>query len=87
MIKSVTGSVNSLYQNSGELVNYLTGNVRNDYELMLKASDDYNTDAAYLQTVISDFRDTANSLSSSIQHMTKSMNEIAAATFDGAQGA
>ncbi len=87
MIKSVTGSVDSLYQNSGELVNYLTQNVQKDYELMLKASDEYNKDAKYLESIISEFRDTANGLSASVQYMSKAMSEIAASTYEGAQGA
>lgn len=87
MIKSVTSSVDSLYQNSVELVNYLTQNVHRDYQLMLKASDEYDRDAKSLESVITEFRDTAQILSSSIQHMSKAMNEIAASTYEGAQGA
>ncbi len=87
MIKSVTDSVDSLYHNSSDLVEYLTKNVKNDYDQMLQASDEYNRDAKYLETIISDFRETANNLRNSIQYMTKAMNEIASANFEGAEGA
>lgn len=87
MIQSVTGSVDSLYDNSSDLVKYMTQNVKSDYDLMLKASDEYNTDAKNLAGIISDFRSKASSLSLTIQDMTKAMNEISTATAEGADGA
>jgi methyl-accepting chemotaxis protein len=87
MIQSVTSSVNSLYDNSSDLVNYMTQNVKSDYDLMLKASDEYNKDAKSLAGIISDFQSKAGSLSLTIQDMTKAMNEIASATAEGADGA
>jgi len=87
MIQSVTSAVDSLYDNSKELVNYMTQNVKSDYDLMLHASDEYNTDAKKLASIISDFRFKANNLSQIIQDMTKAMNEIATATSEGADGA
>ena len=86
MIKSVTLSMDSLYSNSNDLVKFLSQNVRNDYNVMLDTSDEYNKDAEYLNTVISDFRDKAVNLSLVIQSMTKAMNEIASATYEGAEG-
>jgi methyl-accepting chemotaxis protein len=86
MIKSVTLSMDSLYSNSNDLVKFLSQNVRNDYNIMLDTSDEYNKDAEYLNTVISDFRDKAVNLSLVIQSMTKAMNEIASATYEGAEG-
>jgi methyl-accepting chemotaxis protein len=87
VIKSVTDSVDSLYYNSSELVQYMSENVVKDYDLMLKASDEYNEDAIFLKSIISEFRDTADHLRESIQHMSKAMNEIASATYEGAEGA
>ncbi len=87
VIQSVTGSVDSLYFNSSELVKYMTKNVKSDYDLMLKASDEYNNDAKYLETIIKDFRSTAESLQTAIQQMTKAMDEITSATYEGAEGA
>jgi methyl-accepting chemotaxis protein len=87
MIQSVTHSVDSLYGNSSELVRYLTENVKQDYDLMLKASDEYSSDAKYLEKMISDFRDRATDLNNTIHTMTRAMGEIASATMEGADGA
>jgi len=65
----------------------MSENVVKDYDLMLKASDEYNEDAIFLKSIISEFRDTADHLRESIQHMSKAMNEIASATYEGAEGA
>lgn len=87
MVESVTGSVNAMYDNSSNLLKYMTQNVKCDYDLMLKASEEYSTDAKDLEGIIADFRGKANSLSLIIQDMKKAMDEIVSATFDGADGA
>lgn len=52
---------------------------------MLKASDEYNQDSQNLKMIISDFRDTADALRIYAKHMTKAMDEIASATYEGAE--
>ncbi len=87
MIQSVTHSVDSLYGNSSDLVRFLAENVKEDYDRMLNASDEYHKDAKYLEKMISEFRDGATDLSGTIQTMAKAMGEIAGATSEGADGA
>ncbi len=87
MIQSITSSVNSLYSGSSELVDFLTKNVKNDYDLMLNASDEYHKDARSLEAMITDFNSNAIFLNSTIHQMTTAMDEIASATYEGAQGA
>lgn len=84
IIKIVISSVGNLSGSSTQLLNFIDTNVKNDYELMLKASDDYNNDAKQLDTLVSEFSTTAEELQISIQNMMKAIDEITSATNEGA---
>lgn len=84
--KTVIRSVDHLSSNAEQLLNFMTTNVKHDYEKMLKTSDEYNNDAKHLDTVVSDFSSTAEELQASIQNMMKAIDEITAATNEGAEG-
>jgi methyl-accepting chemotaxis protein len=86
VIKTVIESVDNLSASSVELLRFMATNVQADYELMLKASDGYNSDAKHLELLISDFRSTAKDLHASIQNIMKAIEEITSATNEGAEG-
>ncbi|MDS1030874.1 methyl-accepting chemotaxis protein [Bacillota bacterium LX-D] len=86
IIQTVISSVDNLSNNSTQLLEFVTTNVENDYESMLKASDEYNNDAKNLDILVSDFSSTAEELQASIQNMMKAIEEITSATNDGATG-
>ncbi|MBS7525217.1 methyl-accepting chemotaxis protein [Fusibacter paucivorans] len=85
--QSVVESVNFMYANTGDLVNYMVKNVAKDYELMLTTSSVYRDDAEKLNEMITLFGNNAVHLSDVIQEMTRAMNEIAVATSESAEGA
>ncbi|SHH82705.1 methyl-accepting chemotaxis protein [Clostridium magnum] len=84
IIKIVISSVDNLSGSSTELLSFIDTNIKNDYQLMLKASDDYNNDAKHLDTLVSEFSTTAEELQSSIHNMMKAIDEITLATNEGA---
>lgn len=86
IIKTVTNSVNNLSSNSRDVLNFMESNVKNDFDLMLKASDDYNKDSKRLEVLILNFNATAKNLEISTKNMMKAISEIASATNEGAEG-
>lgn len=84
IIKIVISSVDNLSGSSTELLSFIDTNIKNDYQLMLKASDDYNYDAKHLDKLVSEFSTTAEELQSSIHNMMKAIDEITLATNEGA---
>lgn len=84
IIKIVTGSVDNLSQSSTQLLKFVNNDVKEDYNVMLNASDEYNNDAVKLDMLVSDFSHTAEELQDSIQNMMKAIEEITAATNEGA---
>ncbi|MFA9463574.1 MAG: methyl-accepting chemotaxis protein [Velocimicrobium sp.] len=87
VIKSITTSVDALTENANALIDFISSNVKNDYNTMLSASDGYSKDAKYLEHTILDFNSTAQALQVAMEDMTKAMTEIASATYEGAEGA
>jgi methyl-accepting chemotaxis protein len=85
VIKTVIGSVSNLSDNSRELLRFITTNVDNDYKTMLKASDEYDSDAVKLGHTINEFNKTAKSLHTTIINMTKAIDEVTAAANEGAE--
>lgn len=87
IIKIVMNSVENLSGNSSKLVGFLEEEVKTDYDMMVKASDEYNNDAEELEILVSDFEATAGSLLVAIQSMMKAIDEVTMATNEGAEGA
>ena len=87
IIKVVNGSVDNLSESAKELMGFMENSVNEDYTLMLKASDDYNTDACDLKERISDFYQTAEKLHVSINNIVKAIEGVAHAAGEGAEGA
>ncbi len=86
IIKIVIGSVGNLSSTSTQLMDFMAVNVKDDYTLMLKASDEYNEDAKNLDILVSDLSSTAEELNASIQNVMKAVEEITGAANEGAEG-
>ncbi|MFZ7101778.1 MAG: methyl-accepting chemotaxis protein [Peptococcaceae bacterium] len=87
IIKRVINSVDNLSANSTQLMEFMETNVKEDYNLMLKASDEYAGDAGHLEALVRDFHVTAERLHVSIGNMLRAIEEISSATNEGAEGA
>lgn len=90
-IKSVTSkvteSVNDLSNSSSKLLEFMATDVDNDYKEMIKVSDKYNTDARFVDELVTDFSATSEELLASIQDILKTIDQVADASTEGAQGA
>lgn len=84
--KVVTDSVVNLSDNSNELLQFVENDVSKDYQLMLGATDQYKVDAEHVNDIVSDFSATSEELLVSIQNLVATMNSIAEATNEGANG-
>lgn len=86
VIKKVMASVNSLAESSDGLLNFVSGNVVNDYNSMLKATEQYDMDATSTNNMTMEFSSTSEELLASIQNMLRAIDEIGHAANEGAEG-
>lgn len=89
-IQSVTNivvtSVGKLTYSSNQMLEFFQTNVKDDYTLFINTSEQYSNDANYVDQLVTDFSDTAQSLTDSIQDLLKAIEGIASASSDGAEG-
>ncbi|MEA4849542.1 MAG: methyl-accepting chemotaxis protein [Clostridiaceae bacterium] len=83
---TVIRSVENLSESSNSLLEFMAGDVDADYNTMLKATDEYNKDAEFIDSLVTDFSATSEELAASMQNMLKSIGEITSAANDGASG-
>ena len=83
---AVVRSVENLSDSSNSLLEFMAGDVDADYNTMLKATDEYNKDAEFIDSLVTDFSATSEELAASMQNMLKSIGEITASANDGASG-
>ncbi len=86
MIDVVKKSVSNLSASSGRLLDFVSENVKEDYDSMMEAAVQYNNDAFSVSEMHMDFSATSEELLSSVQNMMKAIDEVTAATNQGAEG-
>jgi len=86
IIKVVEQSVINLSSSSNQLLNFVSTDVKKDYDLMLNSSDQYGNDASNVNDLILNFSATSEELLATIQNMSKAIEEITIATNEGASG-
>lgn len=82
----VTSSVDNLASNSHELLNFMATDVNSDYQSMLEVADTYSEDAKFVDILISEFSSIAEQLMDSTQNILTSIEWVAEASNEGAQG-
>lgn len=82
----VTESVGDLSSNSSKLLKFISNNVDNDYKSMMEVADKYSKDAEFVNSLVSDFSSTSEELLASIQDILKTIDQVAEASTDGAEG-
>lgn len=73
---TIVGSVNLIVDNMRNLSDFLEKNVVKDYEMMVEAVDQYNNDGALLNDILSDLKANSEKLTTSMDSITASFNEI-----------
>lgn len=84
--KIVVESVENLSTSSNDLLTFMLTDVDKDYKMMLDTAEQYKRDAASVESMVTDFSATSEELSASMQGMVRAIDEIAAATNEGASG-
>lgn len=84
--KTVVHSVENLAESSSGLLEFIKTDVERDYKTMLGATEQYSKDASFIDNLVTDFSATSEELLASIQNMLKAINEVTAASNEGANG-
>ena len=84
--KGVISSVKNLSDNSMKILEFINTKVLSDYENLVKISERYDEDVSLVDDIMDDLRGTTEELFQSMQNMTRTINEIAVATNEGAEG-
>ncbi|AKN31155.1 chemotaxis protein [Clostridium carboxidivorans P7] len=84
--KVVIDCVESLTNNSNELLKFVETDVTCDYKTMLDATDQYKLDADLVNDLVDNFSSTSKELVSSVENIVTTMSGIAEATNEGALG-
>ncbi len=87
VVKEVTESVESMVNDSYDILKFVDGQVIEDYNTLVKTGEQYSTDADYVNGLMEGFTTTSNHLHISIENMLKAIEEITAAANEGASGA
>lgn len=85
--QKVNQSVDNLSSNSNELLNFMSTDVSKDYDTMLNIADKYSEDANFVDKLVTEFKDTSENLLLSVQDVIKTIEQVANASTEGAQGA
>lgn len=86
MTTSVITSVENLSKGSFDILEFVDIRVLSDYAALEVTAEKYNEDAIYMQKFAADSNQTSQELMVSIQNMTNSIEEIAMAANEGANG-
>lgn len=82
----VITSVQSLTQSSEKALNFIDSTVIKDYKSMVSTGEQYYMDAETIKEIMTDFSETANHLSASIENMVKAINEVSVSNNESAHG-
>ncbi len=83
---TVVKSVENLSESSNSLLGFMSTEVDSDYKTMLRATEEYNRDAEFIDGLVTDFSATSEELAAAMQNMLKSIGEITSAANEGASG-
>ncbi len=87
VVNEVMESVDNLVKESGNILQFVDGQVINDYDVLVKTGEQYSTDADYIDDIMHSFSETSTQLHESILHMLTAINEITTSANEGAVGA
>lgn len=82
----VTEAVNNLSNSSNQLLTIMITDVKNDYINMLDVAEKYNEDGRFIDRIVTEFGSTAEQLSVSITEVLQTIEGVAEAASEGAQG-
>lgn len=78
--------VDNLSQSAGNILEFIDKKVVNDYEMLVRTSEQYSSDAESVDDMVIELSSTSEQLLASMQNMMTAINEITCAANDGAEG-
>lgn len=82
----VTASVNKLSSSSNKLLNFVSNDVQNEYKAMINIANKYSEDAEFVDNLVTEFNFTSEELVVIIQDVLKTIEGVAQAASEGADG-
>ncbi len=82
----VIEAVESLVQDSRNVLEFMDGRVIKDYGVMVQTAEQYNEDAVFIDTMVTDLSATTDELNASILNIMKAVEEVTEASNEGAAG-
>ncbi len=86
IVKGVYSAVGNMKENSEEILSYLNKNVLPDYQKLTRVSEQYNSDAEYIDGLMTEFEGSAEQLDLAVSSISTAMNEVAATINESAKG-
>ncbi len=83
---AVISAVADLAEGSRTVLNFLDTTVRPDYSNMVKTGEFYNSDAAFVYELVSDFSATSQELTASVEGIIRAINDVTKTVNEGAAG-
>jgi methyl-accepting chemotaxis protein len=84
--KLVSEAVKNLSSHSNSLLQFMSIDVNGDYEMIIEVANQYNLDAVFVDALVTDFSATSEELLASIHDVLKTVEGVAAASTEGADG-
>ena len=84
--RQVVGSVEELAGSSRSIMQFMDTKVMGDYQSMLATGEQYNSDAIFVDTLVTDFSATAQELSASADGIIRAIDSVAKTANEGAAG-
>lgn len=82
----VMNAVDELSKNAGMMIDFVDSTVLKDYDAFVNMTDVYNEDAENMKNILTEFRQEAVRLETTVSYMTESINGINTAVNESAQG-
>ena len=82
----VMNAVDELSKNAGMMIDFVDSTVLKDYDAFVNMTDVYNEDAENMKNILTEFRQEAVSLETTVSYMTESIDGINTAVNESAQG-
>lgn len=86
IVKNVYASVDSMRLNSEAMLNFIDMNVLKDYEKLSQISEQYSSDAIYINKLMDELEDAADHLDEAVSSISTAMNEVAVTVNEGSKG-
>ena len=86
IVKGVYSAVGNMKENSEDILSYLNKNVLPDYQKLTRVSEQYNSDAEYVNGLMNEFEGSAEQLDLAVSSISTAMNEVAATINESAKG-